>query len=40
MKYLNGEKDFMKKQSRKFWNNFHQLMKLHENKVNNSKKVN
>jgi hypothetical protein len=40
MKSLNGEKDVIKKQSRKFWSQFYKLMKFHDNKVNNSKKVN
>ncbi|OAD45918.1 reverse transcriptase/maturase family protein [Polaribacter atrinae] len=40
MKLLNGEKDVIKKQSRKFWSQFYKLMKFHDNKVNNSNKVN
>lgn len=39
MRSLNGGKDVIKKQSRKFWNNFYQLMKFHEDKISSAKKV-
>lgn len=39
MKSLNGGKDIIKKQSRKFWNRFYKLMTFHEAKISSSKKV-
>jgi hypothetical protein len=39
MKSLNGEKDFIKKQSKKFWSQFYKLMKFHESKISNAKKI-
>ncbi|EDP97842.1 reverse transcriptase domain-containing protein [Kordia algicida OT-1] len=38
MRHLNGGKDIIKRQSRRFWNNFHQLMKDHENRIITAKK--
>jgi hypothetical protein len=39
MKSLNGGKDVIKKQSRKFWNRFYKLMRFHEAKISSAKKV-
>jgi hypothetical protein len=39
MKPLNGDKDLIKRQSRKFWNNFFQLMKSHESKTITAEKA-
>lgn len=38
MKSLNGDKDIIKRQSRKFWNQFHELMSFHEKRIENAKK--
>ena len=37
MKSLNGDKDIIKRQSRKFWNQFHKLLSFHEKRIENSK---
>ncbi|AOW20755.1 reverse transcriptase/maturase family protein [Urechidicola croceus] len=39
MRNLNGGENIIKRQSRKFWNNFYRLMKHHEAKVSDAKKV-